>query len=114
MNHASDLTKLIKYIVQVGSIELNTIRESLLRVHREAHQRQGEGDLAELTLTLFRHYVVNESGHCVENMISFIKESMLPLLTQSERQRLFEAIISQFLRVPQRQISQKAVIQALS
>ena len=85
------------------------VRECLLVAHKEAHGK-AEGDLSDLALTLFRHYVVNESGYCVENMISFLKECVLPLLTDAERHTLFKYIISQFLKVPTRQISQKAVI----
>jgi len=79
INHASDLTKLIKYIFLNGKLEQSAIRDSLLKVHRQAIGSE-EGDLSEFTLTLFRHYVVNESGHCVEDMISFIKDCILPLL----------------------------------
>ena len=89
------------------------MRECLLSTHKEAHG-QGDGDLSDLALTLFHHYVVNESGYCVENMISFLKECVLPLLTDAERHTLFKEMISQFLRVPKREISQKAVIQAIS
>lgn len=93
INHASDLTKLIKFIFFNGQLEQSAIRESLIRVYKEAHSAD-EGDLAEFTLTLFRHYVVNESGHCVEDIISFIKDCILPLLTVDEQTKLYREILS--------------------
>lgn len=69
------------------------MRSCLLSVHKEAHSN-AKGDLSDFALTLFRHYVVNESGYCVENMISFLKECVLPLLTDDERHTLFKEMIS--------------------
>jgi len=64
----------------------------LIQVHTSAHQSESEG-LADFTLTLFRHYVVNESGRCVEDMISFLKDCILPILTEDEKKKFFEATL---------------------
>lgn len=88
INHASDLTKLIKFIFQNGQLEKDAIRQSLLKVHMEA-QNESSGDLSNFTLTLFRHYVVHESGRCVEDMISFLKDCILPILTEEEKRKFF-------------------------
>lgn len=109
INHAIDLTKLIKFIFQNGQLETSAIRESLLRVHASANKSDSNG-LSDFTLTLFRHYVVNESGRCVEDMISFLKDCVLPILTEDEKKNFFEATLEQFLRQPEGHISQKAVI----
>ena len=96
INHASDLTKLIKFIFQNGQLEKDAIRQSLLKVHMEA-QNESSGDLSNFTLTLFRHYVVHESGRCVEDMISFLKDCILPILTEEEKRKFFsQAILSQY------------------
>lgn len=113
INHASDLTKLIKFIVSSGQLDQSTIRESLLRVHKTAHNA-AEGDLSDLCLTLFKHYVAYESGIVVENMIAFIKECLIPLLAPAEHKSLYKEMISQFLSIPRREISQKSVIQAMT
>ena len=47
-------------------------------------------------------------------MVAFIKVCILPLLNLDEQSKLFKAILSEFLRVPQKKISQKAIIQAVS
>lgn len=109
VNHASDLTKLVKHIVQSGKVDNKAIREALLTIHKEAHQGD-QGNLAGFALTLFEHYVVNESGHCVEYMISFFKSCLMPLMNAEEQRQLFRDILSKFLRVPQKYFSQKAVI----
>ena len=84
INHASDLTKLIKHIFQNGQLEKDAIRQSLIKIHMEASNLD-QGDLSDFTLTLFRHYVVNESGRCVEDMISFLKDCIMPVLTDDEK-----------------------------
>ena len=47
-------------------------------------------------------------------MVSFLKECILPLLNKDEQRKLFKAVLSEFLRVPEKKISQKSVIQAVS
>ena len=41
----------------------------------------GEKNLANVAINLFTHFVVNESGKSVENMLTFIKECLLGLMT---------------------------------
>ena len=74
----------------------------------------GEGSLANVAINLFTHYVVNESGKSVDDMLQFIKECLLKFMTAEEKDNFFRMTIQRFLFAPQKTISQKAVVQALS
>jgi hypothetical protein len=47
-------------------------------------------------------------------MLTFIKECLIEFMTKDEKTSFFRMAIEKFLFRPQRNISQKAVIQALS
>ena len=74
----------------------------------------GEGSLANVAINLFTHYVVNESGKSVDDMLQFIKECLLKFMAAEEKDTFFRMTIQRFLFTPQKTISQKAVVQALS
>lgn len=104
VSHASDLTKLIKYTLKNGKLENDAVRESISKVYNEAHG-SSEADLSAFALTLFEKYVVNESGSGVQDMITFVKECLIPILNQEERKNFYRELLSRFLKTPQKHIS---------
>ena len=63
---SSDFTKLIRFIIQQSSVynQAVNVKESIQKV-----DETGEGSLANVCINLFTHYVVNESGKSVEDML---------------------------------------------
>ncbi len=45
-------------------------------------------------MTLFHHYIVNESGHTVADMIDFLKQCLLPVFTTEEKTQFFRQTLS--------------------
>jgi len=60
----------------------------------------GEKNLANVAINLFTHFVVNESGKSVENMLTFIKECLIEFMTKEEKTSFFRMAIEKFLFRP--------------
>ena len=109
---AIDFTKLVKFIFQKMNGQPNaveTIRECFAAV-----DASGEKSLANVSIDLFTHFIVNDSGNAKRQMLFFFKDVLLKqLLTPEEKSFVFNAIMDKFLAAPNDLISQKSVIESL-
>jgi len=62
---------------------------------------------------MFESFVVNEAGETQNQALSFLNESVMPLLTTEEKRNFVIVAIGKFLSKPDAKISQAAVVKAL-
>jgi hypothetical protein len=71
---ASDLAKLVNYIVNLGSV--SDVRSHFLKVSTS---------MTDFCLELFDHLVVRESGQVATEMTKFFRDCLFKLMNEEER-----------------------------
>ena len=74
---ACDLTRLVNQISATKTVNMRT------------HFLKVTDSLPKLCLSLFRHFIVNESGSPRAEMIKFLNECMFSMMTKEEQKSFF-------------------------
>ena len=99
---ASDLAKLLDYIVNLDSIV--DIRSHFLKV---------SPNMTDFCLELFDHLVVRESGVVATEMTKLMKDCFFKFMNEEEKTTFIAKVLDSYLSTPQAGFSQNAVLDSI-